>query len=209
MKNRTFREPPARIREASKNAARQGGESEAPHDSLFTWESWVWNSMKVAKRRRGRPTGSTVKPPDFYADVWVTVRFFRIRTRSRTGQTPSARQACEEIIAEGGFISAVGGTIESLEAANGKRKKRRSRFKFGTENSAVMPTAAGPIFASHSVTNARTLQNQYNEANRIARSDRRTRLAWMNLCRQRFGYPAKGAWNAVRRMQSPRHFIAN
>jgi hypothetical protein len=35
------------------------------------------------------------------------------------------------------------------------------------------------------------LQARYSEANKIASSDRRVRLAWMNLARQMLGHPIK------------------
>jgi hypothetical protein len=150
--------------------------------------------MATAQRRRGRPPGSAVRHPDFYSEVWITVRLFLIRSRIGTGKTPSITQACMGIIAQGGMISAVGGNVESLVAANNQKKKRRSRFEINSTGAALEPSATGSIFASESITNARSLQNRYNEANRIANSDRRVRLAWMNLCRQRLGWPPKRAW---------------
>ena len=154
--------------------------------------------MKIVEHRRGRPSGSAVRHPDFYSEVWITVRLFRIRSRIGTGNTPSITQACIGIIAQGGMISAVGGNVESLVAANNqkkKRKKRRSRFEINSTGTALEPSATGSIFTSHSITNARSLQNRYNEANWIANSDRRVRMTWMNLCRQRLGWPPKRAWN--------------
>jgi hypothetical protein len=95
------------------------------------------------------------------------------------------------LMAQGGMISAVGGDVESLAAANNQKKKRGARFEIDPARTAVIPSAVGSIIASHTITNARSLQNRYNEANQIAEYDRRVRLAWMNLCRQRLGWHQK------------------
>jgi hypothetical protein len=95
------------------------------------------------------------------------------------------------IMAQGGMISVVGGNVESLVAANDQKKRAR----FEIDPTALNPSAKGSIFASHTITNARSLQNRYNEANQMAECDRRVRLAWMNLCRQRLGWPPRKAWS--------------
>jgi hypothetical protein len=150
--------------------------------------------LKILPRRRGRPPGSAVRHPDFHAEVWITIRLYRICARVRTGKTPSVRQACDELAARGGIISAVGGTVEALAAANAQRNKRWPRFEIDSTGAALTPSAMGPIFSSHSINNAGTLQARYSEANQVARSDRRVRLTWMNLCRQRLGWPTRKAW---------------
>jgi hypothetical protein len=165
--------------------------------------------MKVVKRRRGRPPGSKTKHPDTLAEVWITVQRFRICARIETGRTPSLAQACEAIVARGGIVFAVGGNIESLAAANTQRNKRQQRFEISPDRSAVTPSANGPIFAKHSITNPRTLQNRYNEANQIAESNPRTRFTWMDQCRQRLGRPPRKAWGPGQRLQRPPNFIAN
>ena len=147
--------------------------------------------MKVAPRRRGRPRGSTVVPPDLLADVWIAVQLQRIRTRISTGKTLSARQACGELAALGGIISAVGGNVEALAGANAQRKKRWLQFDIDSTGSTLTPNAAGTIFASHRITSHGTLQARYSEADKMARADHRVRLAWMNICRQRLGRPTK------------------
>jgi hypothetical protein len=147
--------------------------------------------LKIPPRRRGRPRGSTVVPPDFLAEVWVAVRLQRIRSRIGAGKTPSVRQACDELAAQGGIISAVGGNVEALAATNAQRKKRLHRFAIDSTGSTLTPNATGNIFASHRIASPATLRARYSEADKLARSDRRVRLAWMNICRQRLGRPAK------------------
>jgi hypothetical protein len=151
--------------------------------------------LEVAPRRRGRPRGSTVVPPDLRADVWIAVRLHRIRARIDTGKTPSVRQACAELAAQGGVISAVGGNLEALAGENAQRKKRWLQFDIDSTGSSLTPNAAGTIFASHSITSPGTLQARYSEADKIARADRRVRLVWMNICRQRLGRPTKNRWS--------------
>jgi hypothetical protein len=165
--------------------------------------------MEVVKRRRGRPPGSKAKHPDTPAEVWITVQRFRICARIQTGRTPSLTHACKGIIAEGGIVFAVGGDVEALAAANAQLKKRRQRFEINPDGSAVAPSASGSIFAKHSITNARTLQNRYNEANRIAKFDYRTRFMWMNLCRERLGRPPRKARGSGQRLQRPPNFVSN
>ena len=147
--------------------------------------------MKILKRRRGRPRGSTVVPPDLRAEVWIAVQLHRIRARIGTGKTPTVRQACDELAAQGGIISAVGGNVEALAERNAQRKKRWLRFEMNLTGPALTPNATGTIFASHTITNPRTLQARYSEADKMARSNRRVRFAWMNICRQRLGRPIK------------------
>ena len=145
--------------------------------------------MEVAPRRRGRPRGSTVIPRDLLADVWIAVRLQRIRTRIGTGKTPSARQACDELAAQGGIISVVGGNVEALAAENVQRKKRWHRFD--STGSTLSPNATGTTFVSHRITSPGTLQARYSEADKLVKADRRVRFAWMNFCRQRLGWPTK------------------
>ena len=155
--------------------------------------------MKISKRRRGRPPGSAVRHPDLLAEVWITIRLYRIRSRIRIGKTPSIRQACDELAVQGGIISAVGGNVEALAVANAQRNKRWPRFEIDSTRLDLIPSAAGAIFAGHSITNARTLLARYSEANQIARSDRRVRLTWMILCRQRLGWPTKNLGSGLAR----------
>jgi hypothetical protein len=152
-------------------------------------------NLETPSVRKGRPPGSAVKHPDLPAEVWITVRVHRIRTRVRTGKTPSVRKACHEVAAQGGIISAVGGNVEALEAANTERDTRWQRFEIDSKGPAVIPSATGTIFAGHAITDAGTLRARYSEADRIACSDRRVRFMWMNLCRQRLGRPARKAWS--------------
>jgi hypothetical protein len=165
--------------------------------------------MEVVKRRRGRPPGSKTKHPDTLAEVWIRVQRFRIITRIQTGRSPSLRQACEAIVAGGGIVFPVGGNIEALAAANAQRNKRQQRFEISPDGSAMEPSANGPIFSKHSITNPRTLQNRYNEAKQIAESDPRVRFAWMDQCRQRLGRPPRKPWDLGRRLQWAPNFIAN
>lgn len=164
--------------------------------------------MEILKRRRGRPSGST-KHPDTFAEIWIRVQFFRIRARIQTGRTPSLRQACEAIVAGGGIVFPVGGNMEELAAANAQRKKRQPRFEISPDGSGVVPSANGPIFSAHSITDPRTLQNRYNEAKRIAQSDPRIRFFWMDQCRQRLGWPPRGPSGSGQRLQRARNFITN
>jgi hypothetical protein len=97
--------------------------------------------LEVAPRRRGRPRGSTVVPPDLHADIWIAVRLHRIRARICTGKTPSVRQACHELAAEAGITSVVGGNVEALAAENAQRKKRWHRFD--STGSTLTPNATG------------------------------------------------------------------
>jgi hypothetical protein len=149
--------------------------------------------LKILKRRRGRPRGSTVVPPDLRAEVWIAVQLHRIRARIGTGKTPTVRQACDELAAQGGIISAVGGNVEALAEENAQRQKRWLRFEINSTRSTLTPNTTGTIFVSHTITNPRTLQARYSEADKIARSDRRVRFVWMNICRQRLGRPIKKA----------------
>jgi hypothetical protein len=64
------------------------------------------------------------------------------------------------------------------------------------------------------MTNAGSLHARYSQANKLAKSDWRVRMAWMNLGRQILGLPLKNrvqsspdsAWNGCGR---PRNFIAS
>lgn len=145
--------------------------------------------MKPVKRRRGRPPGTTVTPRDLRADIWIAVWLHRISERIRTGRTPSVRQACHALTSRGGIISLVGGNRAALAEDNALRKKRWPRF--GIDGTGPTPQASGPLFASHTITNPGTLQARYSEADRLARSDRRVRLTWMNIGRHMLGRPAK------------------
>jgi hypothetical protein len=166
--------------------------------------------MEILKRRRGRPPGSTTKHPDTFAEVWIRVQFFRIRARIQTGRTPSLRQACEEIAARGGIVFPVGGDIEPLAAANDdRRNQRRHRFEISPDGSGVVPSANGPVFSKHSITDPRTLQNRYNEAKRIAKSDPRVRFFWMDQCRQRLGQPPRKPRGSGQRLSRAPNFITN
>jgi hypothetical protein len=166
--------------------------------------------MEVVNRRRGRPPGSTTKHPDTLAEVWIRVQHFRIAARIQTGRTPSLRQACEAIVAGGGIVFPVGGNTEALAAANDDpRKNRQQRFEISPDGSGVVPSANGPIFSAHSITDPRTLQNRYNEAERIAQSDPRVRFFWIDQCRQRLGRPPRGPWGSRQRLQRARNFITN
>lgn len=147
--------------------------------------------MKIGSRRRGRPKGSIRVPPDLYARIWIAVRLHRIRERIRTGKTPSVSQACRELAAQGGIISVIGGNLDALVQANAQLKKHRQRFQLDSTRLSLRPAAGGTIFASHTITNGGTLQARYSEANLVASSDRRVRLAWMNQARQMLGRPVK------------------
>jgi ribosomal protein L30/L7E len=142
-------------------------------------------------RRRGRPRGSIKVPRDLHAGILNTVRLHRISERRRTGKTPSVRQACRDIAAHGGIISVVGGDQHALAKANLQMKKRWQRFQFESNGSSLRPNATGSVFVNHAITNPGTLEARYSEANKIARSDRRVRLFWMNIARQMLGRPIK------------------
>jgi hypothetical protein len=144
---------------------------------------------KIGPRRRGRPPGSTTVPRDVFAGIWVQVLITRIKGRRRTGKTPSVRKACQEIADKGGIISAVGGNLDALVAANAARKKSWQRFQ--SDRSGLRPSAAGSIFVNHTISNAGSLQARYSQANKLVTSDRRVRLAWMNHARQILGLPPK------------------
>jgi hypothetical protein len=148
--------------------------------------------LKIVPRRRGRPRGSTVVHPDFRFDIWIAVQLHRICARVSTGKTPTVGRACEELAAQGGFLSAVGGNVEALAEENARREKRWLRFEIDSTGSAL-PNRTGTIFVSHAITNPRTLQARYSEADKMVRSDRRVRFAWMNICRQRLGRQIKQA----------------
>ena len=146
---------------------------------------------KIIPRRRGRPPGSTTKPRDLPAGIWVQVLITRIKGRRRTGKTPSVRQACQEIADDGGIISAVGGNLDALVAANAERKKSWQRFQVNSDRPGLSPSAAGSVFVSHTISNAGTLHARYSQANKLVSSDRRVRFAWMNIARQMLGLPPK------------------
>jgi hypothetical protein len=171
--------------------------------------------MEIISRRRGRPPGSIKVPPDLRAGIWITVRLYRIGKRIRTGKTSSVSQACRELAAQGGIISVVGGNLHALAEANGQRKKRWQRFQLESNGSSLSPSTAGPLFVSHTISNPGTLQARYSEANKLASSDRRVRLAWMNLGRQMLGRPIKklhwaNPWRrAGWRVESQSNIIAN
>jgi hypothetical protein len=147
--------------------------------------------MKTSTSKRGRPHGSAARHPDFYSEVWITVRLYRIRFRISTGKTPSIKEVCDEIAGRGGAMSALGGDVARLAEENLKRSKRRLRFEVGSTGPALIPSSAGPIFSDHSITNPSTLRARYNEANRITKSDRLAWLFWRDLCRQRLGFSTK------------------
>lgn len=163
--------------------------------------------MEVAPRRRGRPRGSTVVPPELHADIWIAVRLHRIRARICTGKTPSVRQACHELAAEAGITSVVGGNVEALAAENAQRKKRWHRFD--STGSTLTPNATGTTFVSHRITSAPSLQARYSEADKLVRADRRVRVAWMNFCRQRLGWPTKKSAGLRRPVGRARNFVAH
>jgi hypothetical protein len=142
-------------------------------------------------RRRGRRPGTTRVPPDVFAGVWVQVLIARVKERTRTGKTPSVRRACQDIADKGGIISAIGGNLDALAAANANRKKSWQRFELKSDGTSYGPAAAGTIFANHTISNAGTLHARYSQANKLIISDRRVRLAWMNLVRQILGLPPK------------------
>ena len=147
--------------------------------------------IQIIKRRRGRPPGSTVVHPDLLAEVWIAVWLKRISERIRTGKTPSVKQACQALVVRGGIISVIGGDQAALEEENGRRKKRWLRYRIAPAGSSLTPDATGTTFADHAITNAGTLQARYNEADKLASSDRRVRVAWVNISRQRLGRPTK------------------
>jgi hypothetical protein len=148
--------------------------------------------LKTSTGRRGRPRGSAARHPDFYSEVWITVRLYRIRFRVSTGKTPSIKEVCDELAGRGGAMSAVGGNVAKLAEENlKKRGKRWLRFEVDSTGAALTPSSAGPIFSDHSITNPSTLRVRYNEANRITKSDRLAWLFWRDLCRQRLGFPTK------------------
>jgi hypothetical protein len=171
--------------------------------------------MEIISRRRGRPRGSIKVPPDLYEGIWNTVRLYRIGERIRTGKTPSVSQACREIAAHGGIISVVGGNLHALAQADDQRKKRWQRFQLESNGSSLSPNATGTVFVSHTISNPGTLQARYSEATKLAGSDRRVRLAWMNLGRQMLGRPIKkprwaNPWRgAVWRVGSQGNIVAN
>jgi hypothetical protein len=144
----------------------------------------------VKPPRRGRPPGSTKVPRDVLAEVWVQVLITRIKGRKRTGKTPSVRTACQQIADNGGIISAVGGDLDKLVAANDAREKTWQRFQLKSDGSGFSPTAAGPIFVNHTISDPGTLHARYSVAKELA-ADRRVRFAWMNLARQMLGLPPK------------------
>jgi len=146
---------------------------------------------KIIPRRRGRPRGSRTVPRGVVEGVWVQVLITRINGRTRTGKTPSVPKACRQIADNGGIISAIGGNLNAVVAANATRKKRWQRFRLRSDGSGLSPDATGNVFVSHAISDAGTLQARYSEANRIARSDRRVRFAWMNLARQMLGLTLK------------------
>jgi hypothetical protein len=146
--------------------------------------------LKTSTGKRGRPRGSA-KHPDFYSEVWITVRLYQIRSRISTGKTPSIKEVCDELAARGGVISAVGGDVAKLAEENSKRGKQWPRCEVDSTGRALTPSSAGPIFSDHSITHPSTLRGRYNEANRITKSDRLAWLFWRDLCRQRLGFPAK------------------
>jgi len=147
--------------------------------------------LKTSTGKRGRPCGSSARHPDFYSEVWITVRLYQIRFRISTGKTPSIKEVCDELAGRGGVISAVGGDVAKLAEENLKRGKHRLRFEVDSTGRALTPSSAGPIFSDHSITNPSTLRARYNEANRITKSDRLAWLFWRDLCRQRLGFPTK------------------
>jgi hypothetical protein len=130
-------------------------------------------------------------PPDLRAGIWIAVYLHRIRERIRTGKAPSVSQACRELVASGGILSVIGGNLDHLEQASSKSKKRWQRFRFDSNGSGVRPDVAGTIFVSHTISRAGTLEARYSEANKLACSDRRVRLAWLNVARQILGRPIK------------------
>jgi hypothetical protein len=129
--------------------------------------------------------------PDVRAEVWVQVFIARVAARTRTGKTPSVRRACQHIVENGGIISAIGGNLDALAAANASKKKSWQRFEFKSDGTGYGPAVAGTVFANHTISNADTLHARYSEANKLVTSDRRVRLAWTNLVRQRLGLPQK------------------
>jgi hypothetical protein len=141
-------------------------------------------------RRRGRPPGMTTKPPDLNSEIWIQVLIARVKGRQRTGKTPSVRKACEEIIENGGVISAIGGDREALVAENAARKKSLQRFKVSSDAATFGPAADGNIFATHTISHAGTLHARYSEVAKFASSPQ-VRWFWMNLARQRLGIPQK------------------
>lgn len=141
-------------------------------------------------RGPGRPSGTTKVPHDVLAEVWIQVLIARVKERTRTGKTVSARRACKHIVDRGGIISAVGGDLNALAATNANGKKRWQRFEFKSEGTECRPAAAGTIFANHTITNAGTLHARYSQAKEFV-SDSKLRLFWMNLVRQRLGLPPK------------------
>jgi hypothetical protein len=117
---------------------------------------------------------------------------YRARIRMDTGKTPTIKEVCDEVIARGGMISAVGGDVEALARANvSKKGKRRTRFKVDSTRSASVPDPDGGIFADHSITNAGTLRARYYEADAIAKRDRGAWSFWRNQHRHRLGFPMK------------------
>ncbi|WP_143278211.1 hypothetical protein [Bradyrhizobium sp. UFLA03-84] len=128
---------------------------------------------------------------DFYAQVWVAVRLLRIRIFAETRKTPSILRVCNELSAQGGIHSLVGGNVEALADVAANATKKWHRFAIDSTRSALTPSAKGTIFSKHSVTNAHTLRTCYVDADEMVKRDRRLRLVWMNLCRQHLGMPPK------------------
>lgn len=132
---------------------------------------------------RGRPPGSRSVHPDLRPFIWNSVRDWCEREEARTGKSPPVKAACDAL-ASLGIRSAVGGNREALADANAKRAKRWPRYEIDPVSLQLRPSAAGPIFISHSITNGDSLRARYYEADQIAKSDPRVRAAWIKMWQQ-------------------------
>ncbi|GLR88872.1 hypothetical protein GCM10007857_55850 [Bradyrhizobium iriomotense] len=150
---------------------------------------------------RGRKPGSRSVHPDVFPFIWISVRDWCEREEARTGKS-SVKKACDAL-ASIGIRSAIGGNRDALADANAKRKKRWPCFEIDPVSSRLRPSAAGPIFISHAITNGDSLRARYYEANRIAKSDPRVRAAWINMWRQMQEAEARQA------AAKPRNLVAN
>jgi len=123
---------------------------------------------KIIPRRRGRPPRSTRVPRDVLAELWVKVLIIRIRGRARAGKTPSVRKACRKMADNGGIISVVGGNLDALVQANAEREKNWQRFQLKSDCSGLSPNATGPIFVSHTISDAGTLRAPVQRGKQIS-----------------------------------------
>ncbi len=164
---------------------------------------------QIAKRRRGRPAGSVSIPRDVESGIWIAVLLARVAIRQRTGKTPSVRQACCELAAQGGVVSAVGGNRDALVQANAQLKRKLHRLDVGSTG-LPRPNSEGSNFASHVISDAGSLAAAYSKADIKVRTEKGLRLAWMNVARQMRGLAPKRISPGGRLgfPSEPRNFVA-